>query len=183
VRGVAVVAKDVSGGGRRQHDTPWGYSIATQPLLAARRLLMRVGRFNPLDLRPMDPRDDPESLAGGVDCAACGAFVPTGRIRVLARRDDIVFLEVACPACRSDSLGIVISDAEGETDSDRPPIAVGPGRPYGEFGSRDIERFHEALPIGVEDLEQVRQILAVGGLEGLVGPTLPPDPSGPGSPR
>ena len=131
----------------------------------------------------MDPRDDPESLAGGVDCAACGAFVPTGRIRILARRDDIVFLEVACPACRSDSLGIVISDADGEGDSDSSAIAVGPGRPYGEFGADDVERFHEALPIDADDLERVRQILAAGGLPALVGPISPPDPPGPGSPR
>jgi hypothetical protein len=131
----------------------------------------------------MDPRDDPDSLAGGVDCAACGAFVPTGRIRILARRDDIVFLEVACPECRSDSLGIVISDGQSDGDSDLSPIAVGPGRPYGEFGPDDVDRFHEALPIGADDLEQVRQILAAGGLAALVGETSPPDPPGPGSSR
>lgn len=33
----------------------------------------------------MDPRDDLDSLAGGVGCAACGDLVPTDRVRVLAR--------------------------------------------------------------------------------------------------
>jgi len=42
--------------------------------------------------------------ADGVDCAACGQFVPTDRIRVLARRDDIAFVEIHCPSCRSESL-------------------------------------------------------------------------------
>ena len=55
----------------------------------------------------MDPRDDLDSLAGGVGCAACGELVPTDRVRILARRDDLVFVEIACPGCRSDSLGPV----------------------------------------------------------------------------
>ena len=35
-------------------------------------------------------------------CTACGAPVPTGRIRILARRDDVAFVEPACPGCGSD---------------------------------------------------------------------------------
>jgi hypothetical protein len=128
----------------------------------------------------MDPRDDLDSLAGGVDCAACGAFVPTGRIRILARRDDIVFVEVTCPSCRSDSLGIVIAeDGDGAEGGEGDP--VGPGLAYGEFGATDVDRFHEALPIESADVELVRQILASRGLAGLIGSN-PSDPplSGPG---
>ena len=126
----------------------------------------------------MDPRDDLESLAGGVDCAACGEIVPTDRIRILARRDDIVFVEVACPACRSEALGIVI--AEGP-DADDPELAAdgAPARGgrrgiYGEFGPGDIERFREARPIAATDVEVVRQLLASGGLTALVDGTEPP---------
>ena len=118
----------------------------------------------------MDPRDDLDSLAGGVDCAACGLFVPTDRIRVLARRDDIAFVEIHCPACRSESLGIVIASDE-TTESG---LAVGPGRVYGEFGPGDEERFREALPIGPADLDIVRSLLARGGLSALVGGFEPP---------
>ena len=128
----------------------------------------------------MDPRDDLDSLAGGVDCAACGEFVPTARIRILARRDDIVFVEVTCPACRSDSLGIVI--AEDGDDADEDLEAVGPGLIWGEFESADVERFREALPIDAADVDLVRRVLASGGLAALIGGT-PPNDASAGPPR
>jgi len=123
-----------------------------------------------LDLRPMDPRDDLDSLADGVDCAACGRFVPTDRIRVLARRDDIAFVEIHCPACRSESLGIVIASDDRDDDA----VAVGPGLVYGAFGPGDAERFREAPPIGSADLDLVHDLLARGGLAALVGRSEPP---------
>ena len=123
----------------------------------------------------MDPRDDLDSLADGVDCAACGQFVPTDRIRVLARRDDIAFVEIHCPACRSESLGILIASA----DDDSEPTAVGPGRVYGEFGPGDEERFREALPIGSADIDAVHELLSRGGIAALVGGFEPPA-AGPG---
>jgi len=126
----------------------------------------------------MDPRDDLDSLAGGVDCAACGQLVPSGRIRILARRDDIVFVEVTCPACRSDSLGIVIAEGSGD-DRDGEGEPVGPGILYGEFGFDDVERFHEALPIDAADVDVVRGLLARGDLAALIGP--PPEPPAAGS--
>jgi len=118
----------------------------------------------------MDPRDDLESLAGGVDCAACGETVPTDRIRLLARRDDIAFVEVTCPRCRSDSLGIVIDETAGSGAGE------GIGRVYGEFGPADLERFRLARPIATTDVEVVRRLLAVGDLAALVGGSDPPPP-------
>jgi phage FluMu protein Com len=114
----------------------------------------------------MDPRDDQSSLAGGVDCAACGSFVPTDRIRVLARRDDIAFVEIDCPACRSESLGIVIAPESAHGGS-----AAGP---YGEFGPPDEERFREALPIGHDDIQLVHDLLIRKGLAALVSRSEPP---------
>jgi hypothetical protein len=125
----------------------------------------------------MDPRDDLDSLADGVDCAACGQFVPTDRIRVLARRDDIAFVEIHCPACRSESLGIVVAaddDAGTEGDPDDDAVAVGPGRPYGEFGPDDAERFREAEPIDAADVDIVRDLLARRGLAAFVDGAEPP---------
>jgi hypothetical protein len=132
----------------------------------------------------MDPRDDLDSLADGVDCAACGRFVPTDRIRVLARRDDIAFVEIHCPGCRSESLGIVIAsdlednDEPGAIEAADDDVAVGPGHVYGEFGPLDRERFREALPIDTADLEIVRDLLARGGLAALVDGSEPPAGSG-----
>jgi hypothetical protein len=115
----------------------------------------------------MDPRDDLGSLAGGVDCAACGSFVPAGRIRVLARRDDIAFVEIDCGTCRSESLGIVIAD-------DSRGDVVSSGVSYGEFDPSDEERFREALPIGQDDVALVHELLIREGLAALVGRSEPP---------
>jgi hypothetical protein len=125
----------------------------------------------------MDPRDDLDSLGAGVDCAACGGLVPNDRIRVLARRDDIAFVEIHCPACRSESLGIVVAaddDAGTEGDPDDDAVAVGPGRPYGEFGPDDAERFREAEPIDAADVDIVRDLLARRGLAAFVDGAEPP---------
>ena len=123
----------------------------------------------------MDPRDDLDSLAGGVGCAACGEIVPDDGIRILARRDDLTFVEVTCPACRSESLGIVVTES-GDDDTTFDPDAIArPG--FGEFGADDIERFRDARPIAPADVETVRRILATGGLAALVGE---PPASGPG---
>ena len=55
----------------------------------------------------MDPRDRPRPLPDGATCTACGAPVPTGRIRILARRDDLAFVELACDGCGSAALGLL----------------------------------------------------------------------------
>ena len=118
----------------------------------------------------MDPRDDLDALAGGVGCAACGEHVPTDRIRILARRDDLVFVEVECPSCRSESLGIVVGAAEDDIDLE--PVMA--GGVYGEFGPNDDDRFRFARPIDVGDVTAVRQLLADGDLAALLGGTDPP---------
>jgi hypothetical protein len=106
----------------------------------------------------MDPRDRTPPFADGVDCAVCGRIVPADRIRVLASRDDLTFVELACPACRSESLGMIVGgDAED-------------GARYGEFLAADHARFRAALPIDVEDLVAVRRLLEQGDLDALVGP-------------
>lgn len=133
----------------------------------------------------MDPRDDLDSLAGGVGCAACGELVPTDRVRVLARRDDIAFVEIQCAACRSESLAIVMGPSPADdstrysaTDIDGPDGADVAGR-YGEFGPGDTTRFRDAGPIGSADLALVHELLARGGLEALIGRFDPPS-TGPG---
>ena len=71
--------------------------IPSQGVRTAGEGRRRGGHGRPVDSPPMDPRDDLDSLAGGVGCAACGELVPTDRIRVLARRDDLAFVEIAVP--------------------------------------------------------------------------------------
>jgi len=115
----------------------------------------------------MDPRDRQPPFASGVDCAVCGRAVPVDGIRILARRDDLTFVELACLGCRSETLGIIVAGHAEESDG---PLATAPGAPYGEFLPADDARFREALPIDAADVVAVRELLARGGLEGLVGP-------------
>jgi hypothetical protein len=108
----------------------------------------------------MDPRDRLPPFANGVDCAVCGGLVPMDRIRILARRDDLAFLELACAACKSESLGIVVG---GDSDGSRSRAI------YGEFDDADDARFRDAPPIGADDLLVARELLQRGGIDALVG--------------
>src|SRR5262245_19726107 len=108
----------------------------------------------------MDPRDRTSPFENGVDCAVCGRNVPAERIRILASRDDLTFVELTCAACRSESLGMIVG---GETDG------VASGTRYGEVLPADDARFREALPIGVDDVIAVRRLLERGDLDALVG--------------
>ena len=147
-RGFARRARAAVGDG---HDTPWGYRRFFGPSAAR-------SRAEAVDCRPMDPRDRTPPFQDGVDCAVCGRIVPAERIRILASRDDLMFVELTCAACRSESLGMIVG---GATD--------GSGR-YGEFLPSDDARFREALPIGVDDVLAVRRLLQGGDLDALVGP-------------
>jgi hypothetical protein len=117
----------------------------------------------------MDPRDRLPPFANGVDCGACGRLVPLERIRILASRDDLTFVELDCPGCSSESLGIVVQSTDGTSDAT-----------YGEFLPADDARFREALPIGPADVQTVRELLARGDLNAFVGRSR--DARGGGSP-
>jgi hypothetical protein len=108
----------------------------------------------------MDPRDRPQPFANGVDCAVCGGLVPVDGIRILARRDDLAFLELNCAACKSESLGIVV--AGGSDAAHTRPL-------YGEFDAADDVRFRDAPAIVGDDLLIARELLREGGIDALVG--------------
>ncbi|HET9457241.1 MAG TPA: hypothetical protein VFO78_07860 [Candidatus Limnocylindrales bacterium] len=120
-----------------------------------------------VDWRSMDPRDRQPPFASGVDCAVCGRSVPADGIRILARRDDLTFVELACLGCRSETLGIIVA---GHAEASDGSIASSSGPSYGEFVPADDARFHAARPIDADDVVTVRELLAKRGLEGLVGP-------------
>ena len=119
----------------------------------------------------MDPRDRLQPFADGVDCAVCGGLVPIDRIRILARRDDLAFLELTCAACKSESLGIVVAGVS-DTTSSRPL--------YGEFGPIDDARFRDAPAIDADDLSAARELLRTGGIDALVGRARNGPDGGPG---
>ena len=114
----------------------------------------------------MGPRDHPVPLPDGATCTACGAPVPTGRIRILARRDDLAFVELDCVACGSAALAMLIDAAAPDGE----PILDVAGDP--EALGRTV-RGGTIRPITTADVEAIRDDLAawdgdlVGWLDAL----------------
>ena len=73
----------------------------------------------------MDPLDHLNALPDGMPCSVCGERVRSDRIRLLAWRDEIAFLQLDCPGCLSTTLGFAIGGRpEGAADSDRHPAPI-----------------------------------------------------------
>jgi hypothetical protein len=114
----------------------------------------------------MGPRDHPGPLPDGALCTACGAPVPTGRIRILARRDDLAFVQLDCVACGSGALGLLMdpatADGQQVLDVAGDPVPVGGG-----------SRSATVRPISQSDVDAIRDDLAawdgdlVGWLDAL----------------
>jgi hypothetical protein len=96
----------------------------------------------------MDPLDHLLALPDGLRCTVCDERVPATRIRVLAWRDDMAFLELDCAGCASTTLGFVL---DGRSDEPAQNI--------------------EGAPISSDDVLDMHQLLATwrGDLAGLLG--------------
>ena len=111
-------------------------------------------------------RDRSGPFPDGAACTACGANVPSGRIRILAHRDDVAFVEMECPSCDSTTLGLLIGTTAdgGETTLD-----LSADTPTGTDGSRRLV----ARAITQDDVDAIRRDLAewhgdlVGWLDAL----------------
>ncbi len=79
-----------------------------------------------LDCGPMDPRDGLHPTLEDVACTACGAGVPGDRLRILARRDDLTFVESRCDTCGSRTVALLIAATE---PGGRPFLDVATDRP------------------------------------------------------
>jgi len=97
----------------------------------------------------MGPQDHLGALLDGMGCTVCEEHVPAERIRLLARRDDLFFLQVDCPACGSTSLGFVAGE---------PPTS-------------EADRLAGGTPITSDDVLDMHALLAswTGDLGALVG--------------
>jgi len=107
----------------------------------------------------MGPRDLPGPLPDGALCTACGVPVPTGRIRILARRDDLAFVQLDCVACGSAALGLLMDSpaAGGEQilDVAGDPVPAG-GRSRGAtvraISQADVDAIRDDLAAWDGDL-------------------------------
>lgn len=91
----------------------------------------------------MDPLDHLLALPDGLPCTVCDERVPATSIRLLARRDDLAFLQIDCPSCSSATLGFVLG---GHGDEPSPPDARPP------INADDVLDMHELLATWRGDL-------------------------------
>jgi hypothetical protein len=113
----------------------------------------------------MDPRDQLRPLLDGVGCTVCGSPVPAERIRILAHRDDLAFVELDCPGCGSTTLAMLeaADDPEGGLIREAPT--------FGELTPAEEARRLGSGPITAADVRAARAFLAgwEGDLVGLLG--------------
>jgi hypothetical protein len=100
-------------------------------------------------------------------CAACGAPYEPGRIRLLAERDGLFFVDLACTTCTSRAVAIVtveVDDDEepradaGELVQLSPAVGRGGRDPIGIDDVLDVHRFLERFEGGtIELLERLEE--------------------------
>jgi len=61
----------------------------------------------------MDPHSRLPAFPDGLACTVCEVRVPGDRIRLLARREDLAFVQCDCAACGSTSLAFLLADESG----------------------------------------------------------------------
>jgi len=108
-------------------------------------------------------------------CTACGVPVPTGRIRILARRDDLAFVQLDCVACGSAALGLLMDSpaAGGEQilDVAGDPLPVGGdtrGPTLRAISRSDVDAIRDDLAAWDGDLVGWLDALEDGGRSGPV---------------
>jgi hypothetical protein len=91
----------------------------------------------------MDPLDHLLALPDGLRCTVCDEPVPGTRVRLLAWRDDLAFIQLDCDGCRSTTLGFVLG---GRTDEPSPLEGAPP------ISSDDVLDMHQLLATWRGDL-------------------------------
>lgn len=97
----------------------------------------------------MDSRDRPTPPADDVACSVCREPVAPEATRLLARRDDLLFLEVSCAACASVTLGFVFA----ADDVHVPDVVRLAGAPT--LTADDVLDMHEHLAAWQGDLRSL----------------------------
>jgi len=72
----------------------------------------------------MDPLDHLTRRLDGHRCSVCEAIVPADRVKLLAWRDDLAFLQLDCGGCLSTTLGFVAAPEGYATEAPAPPIST-----------------------------------------------------------
>jgi hypothetical protein len=83
-------------------------------------------------------------------CAVCGASFPPERIRVLAQREDLFFVDLDCPGCGSGAVAIVTIEVE-EDGPRLEPDGLSDLRPFGHDP--------DAVPVSASDVLEMHDFL------------------------
>jgi hypothetical protein len=99
----------------------------------------------------MDGADWLRTQLTSFGCAACGAPYEPGRIRLLAERDGLFFVDLACTECTSRAVAIVTIDTDEDDDpranaGELVQLAAGEPRPA-------------APPISIDDVLDMHRFL------------------------
>lgn len=75
----------------------------------------------------MDPLDTGRVRLDGLRCAVCDDSVPADAVRLLAWRDDVAFVQLACDGCSSSTLAFLVQGAlsDGEAGSGHSAASAG----------------------------------------------------------
>lgn len=92
-------------------------------------------------------------------CAACGQAYGQGRIRLIAQREELFFVDLACDHCGSQAVAIVTIQVEGDT-------ATLEGGELRRIELAPADEAPEGAPISVDDVIDAHELLA--GFEGDV---------------
>jgi hypothetical protein len=96
----------------------------------------------------MDPLDRGRARLDGLRCAVCDGSVPPDAVRTLAWREGLTFAQIACDACSSSTLAILVDGAALEapvTDSRAPDGDVEESRSTERVTSDDVLDMHLLL--------------------------------------
>ena len=105
----------------------------------------------------MDPQDHLRALLDGLGCTVCEERVPADRVRLLARRDDLLFLQVECRTCGSTSLGFVADEA--------PQTEAEAGNGLAAISADDVLDMHALLDGWTGDLRSLVRGNATPGVD------------------
>lgn len=93
----------------------------------------------------MDPRDQLRALLDGTTCTVCHEPVPVERIRLLARREDLTFVQIQCDRCGSTALGFLGNSPIPDEAAEHAPEASAPDAAADPISSDEVLEMHEFL--------------------------------------
>jgi hypothetical protein len=110
---------------------------------------------------PMDGSEWLKTQLTSFGCAACGQPYESGRIRLLAEREGLFFVDLGCSHCGTQAVAIVTIQAD---EDDEPHIEAG------EHASVTLNATAVADPVSADDVLAVHELLDgfAGGIDELL---------------